>query len=266
LSPSGDKLAAEIWNDRTGGRDLWTIDSATGVPTRLTFEPVDALLGAWFDDGSTLAFSRPDPGPPNLALARLDRASPPETLLAAPGVQVAQHRQSPAGLLAYIDFFPDRIEQLQIWFYSPSGKPRRFSQTPASTWDPRFSPDGRHLAFVSDESGAPEVYVAPVDNPSGTRRLSRAGGFMPKWRGDGRELFFVQPDAMLVSISPDAPAAPVPLFRLAGVPAGDGGLPGRERPVQYDVTPDGQRFVIRTSAPGIDLQALRMQLHWAAPR
>jgi eukaryotic-like serine/threonine-protein kinase len=266
LSPAEDKVAVEIWNDRTGGRDLWTIESSTGVPTRITFEPIDALLGAWFDDGRALAFSRPHAGPPDLSMIRIDRSSPSETLLEAPGVQIAQHRQSSTGVLAYIDFSPDRSEQRQIWLYPPSGTPRRFSQAPANTWDPRFSPDGRRLAFVSDESGAPEVYVTPVDNPAATRRLSRAGGFMPKWRGDGRELFFVQLDGMLVSASPDAPGAPVPLFRLEGVTRGDADYPGRERSVHYDVTADGQRFVIRTNPVGTDVQALRMHLHWAAPQ
>jgi hypothetical protein len=95
---------------------------------------------------------------------------------------------------------------------------------------------------------------------------------MPKWRGDGRELFFVQTDGMLVIVTPDAPGVPTPLFRLSGSLRLEGervfagGNPGRERSVHYDVTPDGQRFVIRTSAPGIDAHALRMQLHWAAPR
>jgi Tol biopolymer transport system component len=265
LSPAGDKLAVEIWNDRTGGRDLWTIDSSTGVPTRITFEPIDALLGAWLDDG-TLAFSRPNLGPPDLSLIRIDRSSPSETLLEAPGVQIAQHWQSSPGLLAYVDFSPDRSEQRQIWLHAPGGAIRRFSQMPANTWDPRFSPDGRRLAYVSDESGAPEVYVTPIDNPSATRRLSRVGGFMPKWRGDGRELFFVQPDGLLVSVSPDAPGVPAPLFRLEGVTRGDADYPGRERSVHYDVTADGQRFVIRTNGARLDAQALRMHLHWAAPQ
>jgi Tol biopolymer transport system component len=264
LSPAGDKLAVEIWNDRTGGRDLWTIESSTGVPTRVTFEPIDALLGAWFDDGKTLAFSRPNTGPPDLSMIRIDRSSPPLMLLEAPGVQIAQHRQSSTGVLAYIDFSPDRSEQRQIWLYSPSGATRRFSQTPANTWDPRFSPDGRRLAFVSDESGAPEVYVTPVDNPAAAQRLSRAGGFMPKWRADGRELFFVQPDGMLVSVSPDAPGIPVALFRLEGVNAGDADYPGRERSVHYDATADGQRFVIRANAAGLGAQALRMHIEWTA--
>jgi Tol biopolymer transport system component len=162
LSPGGDKLAVEIWNDRTGGRDLWTIESSTGVPTRVTFEPIDALLGAWFEDGKTLAFSRPNTGPPDLSMISIDRSSPSKTLLEKPGVQIAQHRQSSTGVVAYVDFSPDRTEQRQIWLYSPSGATRRFSQTPGNTWDPRFSPDGRRLAFVSDESGAPEVYLTPV--------------------------------------------------------------------------------------------------------
>jgi dipeptidyl aminopeptidase/acylaminoacyl peptidase len=185
-------------------------------------------------------------------------------LLEAPGVQSAQHRQSSTGLLAYIDCSPDRSEQRQSWLLSSNGDTRRFSQTPATTWDPRFSPDGRRLAFVSDESGAPEVYVTPVDNPAAAQRLSRAGGFMPKWRADGRELFFVQPDGMLVSVSPDAPGIPVALFRLEGVNAGDADYPGRERSVHYDATADGQRFVIRANAAGLGAQALRMHIEWTA--
>ena len=95
---------------------------------------------------------------------------------------------------------------------------------------------------------------------------------MPKWRGDGRELFFVQTDGMLVSVTPAAPGVPTPLFRLSGllrlegerIAAGEN--PGRERPIYYDVTADGQRFLIRTNVVGTDAQALRMHWHWAAPQ
>ena len=110
------------------------------------------------------------------------------------------------------------------------------TSVPASVHSPRFSPDGRTLAFVSEESGRAEVYLAATDGSGAPRRLSRSGGLLPRFRADGRELVYFQPDGMLVSVDPAAPGAPPrPLFRVEGVPGFD---------FDYDVAADGQRFLV----------------------
>jgi serine/threonine protein kinase len=268
LSPDGKRVAADVWNDSNGGRDLWTIDVATGVSTRLTFDPLDVYLGSWAPHGRALVYGRPATGPPDIFEIDADGGgTAPRPIFEAPGVQLAQHWSS-AGDLAFLELWPNSADQRNVWLLSKDGKARRFRQTPANTFDPRFSPDGRLLAYASDESGQPEIYVAPLNGATQPRRLSRAGGFSPRWRGDGGELYFLQADGTLMTVNPRAEVAtPAPLFRIDGVSAADRYSPPRERNVVFDVMPDGQRFLLRlpdTSDPRGD--DLRVMVNWAPAR
>jgi hypothetical protein len=143
--------------------------------------------------------------------------------------------------------------------------PRVFLNTPFTEQQGQFSPDGRWVAYQSNESGQFEVYVRPFPDPGGQWQVSGAGGISPRWRRDGRELYFLSPDGRLMAAAVKTAAtfeseAPVALFqtRILG-----GGSPGDFRP-QYDVAPDG-RFLINAivdqTAPPISLL-----LNWAPGR
>jgi Tol biopolymer transport system component len=265
LAPDGRRVAVEFWNEDTGGRDLWSVDVVSGVANRLTFDPIDAFAGIWSPDGRRLAYSRPNPGPPDLAVHSLEGGDT-RIVLSAPGVQVAGHWSPDGNEIAYVDFVPERREQRQLWLASLDGLTRRFRQTPANQEDPRFSPDGRRLAYVSDESGRPEVYVAPLRGTGQPRRLSREGGVMPRWRGNGQELFFLQPDGLMLSVDPGTEeATPRALFHVARAPAGtmaSGGL----RESYYDITSDGQRFLVSVPEGPQGQAGLRVAIDWAPPR
>ena len=90
LAPDGKRAAVEIWNSEKEGRDLFLLDLASGVITRLTSDPVDAFAPAWSPDGRRLAYPKPSPGPPDLAVMSIDSAGPPRILLTDAGVQVAR--------------------------------------------------------------------------------------------------------------------------------------------------------------------------------
>ena len=160
-----------------------------------------------------------------------------------------------------------------MWLLSiDSGQRRRFRNTPAESLDPQFSPDGRHIAYVSYESGNADIYVAPVDGDASGRRVSRSGGFMPRWRGDGRELFFEQPDGVMVSVDPFAPAlSSVLLFHLSGPTAGepdpthacDACGMGANHLAEYDVTPDGKRFLVRLPDDDDANGGIRVAMDWS---
>lgn len=267
IAPDGRQVAVDVWNAENGGRDLWTLDLETGVPNRITFEPLDLFLGSWAPHGRSVIVARPTQGPPDIFEIDLAGGREPRALLAAPGVQLPQHWSPADDLIAYLELWPDSADQRDVWLMSTDGgTTRRLRDTPANTFDARFSPDGRLLAYVSDESGEPEIYVTTPSSASQPRRLSRSGGFLPRWRGDGRELFFLQPDGMLMVVDPNAEASqPRPLFRVEGITAADRYSPPRERSAVYDVAPDGTRFLLRLADVGAERSDdLHVWINWAS--
>ena len=199
ISPDGRRIAADIWHPDGHGRDLWAFETASGVASRLTFSPIDAWAPAWAPDGKRLAYGNAEDGPPDVTVLHLDGSGRQEVVLRAPGVQSPRHWSPDGRLILYENASVGRRDQRQLWYLSLDGKNRRVTATPFSSYHGRFSPDGRRLAYVSEESGGPEVYVAPVEGGP-ARRISRAGGLLPRWRGDGAELFFVQPDGLVMAV------------------------------------------------------------------
>jgi Tol biopolymer transport system component len=254
IAPDGRRVAADIMLPDGRGRELWTIDTTTGVANRVTFGKLDALAGAWSPDGKRLAMARTDHGPPDISVLELDGSGREQLLLEAPGVQLPKHWSPDGRLIAYEDYAAGRRDQRQLWLLSLDGTKRRVTNTPASSFNGRFSPDGMSLAYVSEESGRPEVYVKALSGGP-PRRVSRVGGILPRWRGDGRELFFIQPDGLMmaVPIAEDA-GEPRSLFHLEGVTA---------MSFDYDVTRDGQRFLVPITPELAGAAGIRVSLAWA---
>jgi len=190
-----------------------------------------------------------------VTLLELDGSGREQVLLKAPGVQMPKHWSPDGRFITYEDYSAGRRDQRQLWLLALDGTTRRVTNTPASSYNGRFSPDGRELAYVSEDSGRPEVYVAPLTGgPS--RRISRAGGILPRWRGDGRELFFLQPDGLMMAAAlADQAPEPRSLFHLDGVTALD---------FDYDVARDGQRFLVRLTSEPEGAAGLRVALGWSA--
>ena len=135
-------------------------------------------------------------------------------------------------------------------------KPRPIAGTPFNESDGRVSPDGRFVAYVSDETGRDEVYVQPFPPSAGKWQISTAGGRLPRWRRDGRELLFVTAEGTLVAVpiqmAPHAlqSATPQPLFPMRG--ASD-----------YVISRDGSRILARTALRTRGDNELHVVLHWA---
>ena len=115
-----------------------------------------------------------------------------------------------------------------------------FLDMPFSASSPDLSPDGRYLAYQSKESGQHEVYVQPFPEGGGKRQVSTNGGYGPRWRGDGKEIFYVEEDALVAVSVTTSPAFSVGMAK--GLFDGQGAFDGVGQ--LYDVTPDGQRFVV----------------------
>jgi len=132
-----------------------------------------------------------------------------------------------------------------------------FLQTPFDEGASRFSPDGRFVVYVSDESGRFEVYVRSFPNGDGKWRVSTNGGGGPRWRRDGRELFYTEGDKLMaVAVTTQtsfSPGTPAPVFENSSLPSFN---------PQYDVAPDGKRFIVRERLVSEEPLAIHVVHNW----
>jgi Tol biopolymer transport system component len=256
LAPDGRRVAVDIGDPEGRGRDIWSVDTTSGIADRLTFTAMDAWGATWAPDGTRLAFAKAEAEPPDVTVMHLDGSAREEVLVHAPGIQLPRHWSPDGRLIAYDDQLLSRRPPRRLWLLSVSdGRTRQVTQAPFSSYQGRFSPDGRKLAYVSEESGRPEVYLVDLEGRQPARRVSRAGGVLPRFRGDGSELFFFQPDGMMMAAPPaDEAAVPKSLFHLEGVTALD---------FDYDVTRDGKRFLVRLAPEAEGAAGLRVVLEWS---
>jgi serine/threonine-protein kinase len=248
LSPDGRRVALGITESES---QTWLYDLSRDTLTRFTFEGNYNPVSAWTPDGKRIAFESNKDGPPNIFWQLADGSGGLERLTTSEYVN-APFSWSPDGqLLAFIELNP--TTGFDIWVLrmsdpSPgSGQVRKaepFLRTRFNETSPRFSPDGRWLAYVSDESGRNEVYVQPYPGPGGKWQISTEGGKEPVWNPNGRELFYRNGDKMMTVDIATQPgfAAGKPRVLFEG--------PYDPPPVpvaNYDVSPDGQRFLMLKS-------------------
>jgi Tol biopolymer transport system component len=269
LSRDGTMLAVSRTLPQTG-TDLWLYDVKRATPMRLTFDSASAAAGIWSPDGKEVVFAASRNG----ALGRLYRkpitGSVSDELLSNMDGSFPND-WSPDG--RFILFHSnnnldqgniDQRNGFDLWVLSLADRQSRpLVRTPFHEIQSALSPDGRWLAYASDESGAFEVYVQAFPDSQVKRLVSRGGGAEPRWRADGRELFYVSSDRRLMVV----PTTIGPAFE-AGTPAmlfemnvRDLGFPFMKR---YDVMPDGQRFVVQELTGRHSPPALTLVVNWSA--
>jgi eukaryotic-like serine/threonine-protein kinase len=212
--------------------------------TRLTFEGNENLNGVWTPDGKRIAFASTKEGPRNIYWQRADGSGGLEQLTTSENTQVPMSWSPDGQLLSFFEVNP--TTGYDIWVLRLSDrKALPFLRTPFNESVPRFSPDGRWLAYISNESGRYEIYVQPYPGPGGKWQISTEGGTEPTWNPNGRELFYRSGDKMMaveIATQPSFSASkPRVLFE------------GRYEPSpatspNYSVSPDGQRFLMLKSA------------------
>jgi Tol biopolymer transport system component len=238
LSPDGAGLATQATDTRTGTDDLWLYDFARGTSTRLTFDPADDGSPVWSPDGRQIAFSSNRKGVLSLYVKPVNGATPEESLVEADRETSPMDWSFDGRFLLYTYRRADGKQALWALPMTGERKPFPVLQTPFDENDARFSPDGRSIVYVSDESGRYEVYVQAFPRTGERWQVSIAGGRNPRWRRDGGELFYVAPDGQIMAVgihTQPAFAASTPR-RLFPNPA-SGPF------AAYDVTRDGERFL-----------------------
>jgi Tol biopolymer transport system component len=192
FSPDRNSVAV----DRVGQIvDLWIYPVARGLPNRFTFSPAADQFPIWSPDGKSIVYRSNPNGPFDLYRKAADGTGS-EKLLYADGATKLPTGWSPDGRLLLF-YRVDPKTRIDIWVLplNDPSKPYPWLATPFDERNAKFSPDGRWVAYESDESGRYEIYVAPFPGPGGKRQISTGGGFTARWRADGREIFYGTPVA-----------------------------------------------------------------------
>ena len=267
LSPDDKRVAAEV-ADADGRYDLWVMDAVRGVASRLTTDPADERDPVWSPDSQELLFSSDASGDQNLLLKGLQTsepaAPPPAGIGQTPGQRdIAENWSREGNTLLYTTYGQ---QERSLWALSldRKGPPELLMKNRFGLDEPQVSPDGRWLAYMSTESGRYEVYVEPFRRRGESVRVSTSGGGQPKWRGDGKELFYLSLDRAMMAVSVregatgpqiGIPAVLVPAKDLSAVVEG----PDYD---DYAVTSDGQRFLVKMSVGETNPQRIHLLLDW----
>ncbi|MDQ6802888.1 MAG: serine/threonine-protein kinase [Acidobacteriota bacterium] len=245
----------------SGTLDLWLFDIGRRVSRRITFDPRDDFVGVLTPDATHVIFSSNRGGFPSLFMKSVDGSD--EVALTEEFASVPEFAEdiSPDGrILLFRRISAQR--QNDIFAMELSGKTIvPLLTSPFNETQPVFSPTGRWIAYVSNESGRYQVYV--MRYPAGGPRvqITADGGSQPTWRGDEKELFFLAPGGRMMSVSIDTtggvlkPGVPAHLF--------DASIrPSRDEEREYDVTRDGQRFIINSVPPNIRSIPITVVVNW----
>ncbi len=246
--------------------DIWLFDLSHGASSRLTSHPAHDILPIWSPDGSRLVFSSTRLGGGGNDLFLLETSGPADEvklLLRNGATNIATDWSADGRFVLFQASDPKTVFDLWALPMENEGKPIPLVRTEFSDEAARLSPDGRWLAYTSDESGRHEVYVRRFLEPGRSQPISTGGGLQPLWRSDGKELFYLSAErsVMSVEVESDGPTirvgGSVRLFEAPIVAATP-----YER--SYAVSRDGQRFLVATASPET-FSPIQVIVNWTAP-
>jgi serine/threonine protein kinase/Tol biopolymer transport system component len=273
LSPDERRVAVSLQSGSPPNTDIWIIDASRGVRSRLTFDPTVETAPVWSPDNARVAFLAVRPGQSGVRVKPAAGTAKDEPLLTIADTvnPPIPNDWSPDGrFIAYEMLNHDVGNRADVWILPLTGdkKPFPFVEGPGAQTNPAFSPDGRWIAYSSDESGSDQVYVQPFPATGGRFQVSKIAGTQPLWRADGKELFFLAAGTIMAAAIDTTREfeAGEPQTLFAGIAAGSSAtasvaIVGRR---QYAVTRDGKRFLMITPE-GTSVDAtLTVVVNWLA--
>jgi Tol biopolymer transport system component len=241
------------------GRDIWLYEITRGLRTRFTFDSADDLESIWSPDGSQIVFNSRRKGHLDL-YQKASSGAGTEEVLVEDNLDKYPLSWSPDGrFILYVSSGTNN--SLFALPLSGDRKPFPFLKTQFNGVFAQFSPDGRWVAYQSNVSGRAEVYVAPFPGPGGQWQISTAGGSLPRWRRDGVEIFYLDPDNNLMAVAVNGKGGSFDVGAvklLFGTHAAQGGR------YRYGVSADGQRFLINTVLQQSTSAPITVVLNWTA--
>ena len=263
LAPDGRRVAVAFPGGGTGNRDIWIIDAARGTNSRLTFDAADENGPVWSPDGSRIAFQRITAGEPQVRAKWVSGTSNDQALAPDLGL-IAPTDWSADGRFVVCQSTVVATGNGDVWVLplSGSGKPIEIASTPFGESAGVFSPDGRWIAYQSNETGQLQVYVQPFPPTGEKYPVSKNGGAQPTWRSDSQELFFLGGAEYTMM------AVPIETTRQfeAGIPRAlfGTGVTVTALGRQYAVSKDGKRFLINVPQVRPSLAPLTVVVNWLA--
>jgi len=261
LNPSGTQLALSHWDVTDGTNDLWLVTLAPYRSLRLTRGPARNENPIWSVDGRRVAYASARAERVDLYVVNANGDGHQALLLQSKDVK-QPHSWSRDGYLLYSARSP--AQGADLWVLPPSGKPFPFLDSPASESVGSFSPDGKWIAYLSDESGKPEMYLrafrpqgASAGAVAGPRiPLPTSGAGTPHWSAGGREITYLGADGNMMAL---------PIKLGATVEAGRAALLFKAPPTsRFDPTPDGQRFLFAVPVGHPTVAPFTVLLNWQA--
>ncbi len=258
----------------SGGSDLWVRDLSRGTETRFTSDASFNFTPFWSPKGDRIVFASNRAGGNAKLYQKAASGSGQDEPLLPNSLPDRPSQWSRDG--RFIVYFEnDPKNKYDLWVLPTSGgtadrKPIPFLRTEFNELFGQLSPDSHWMAFTSDRSGRREVYVRPFPPGEGEWTISIAGGQQPRWRGDGKELFFEAADGKMMAVPVKAAVGARPFFEAdAPVPLFDAHIVSfqNDTQFQYDVTSDGKRFLIDTTSGGAGAAAaplLTVMVNWNA--
>jgi Serine/threonine protein kinase len=262
LSPDQKRVAFGR-RDKQYKRDIWVLDLDRGNPLRLTTGDGDNAQQVWSPDGTMIVFDR-RLGGGRTNVYEKDANGGGEERLLLEGNQTFPDAWSPDGrYISYIKYDPKT--QWDEWLLPTFGdrKPAPYIQTPFNEGSSVFSPDGKWVAFYSNESGKVESYIQSFPSPGSKVQISNGGGGEVRWRSDGKELFYIGLDQELMSVDIKVEgnkltcSLPRPLFKTDVTPL-------RDMRNHYDVSSDGQRFLFAIPTQKASAATVNVVMNWTA--
>jgi dipeptidyl aminopeptidase/acylaminoacyl peptidase len=273
LSPDQTRVAVDIFDRKPSKRfgfgatnitsDIWLLDRSTGAASQFTFDPAADFDPVWSPDGTRIVFSSKRGDSLDLYQKNADGTGSDELLLSSPVPKHAQAWSPDGRFLVYAVLDPKT--SFDLWLLPMVGNPMPvpFARTEASEQQAQISPDGRWIAYTSNESGRSEVYVQSFPSPAGKVRVSTDGGGDAQWRADGQELFYIAEDRQLMAVPVKASASfergdPRSLFDTGMQPHW-----GTSRN-HYSVSRNGQQFLLMTPVADDRSSPFTIIVNWAA--
>ena len=249
VSPDGQRIALGVMG-QAGNQDIWVYDIARGTLNRVTFSPGLDASPIWNPDNRRLTYNSVSvrSGSMEMLQAPFDGSGSEERLIDAGAANAQARSWHPSGKwLAY-----DLAGDIYVLPLTGDRKPTPFVTTEFVEAFPAFSPDGRWIAYQSDETGRPEIYVRAFPGPGGKSQVSTEGGSRPRWSANGRELFFRAGPRMIAAAVTPGPSftAATPRVLFEG-----------QYPPPYDIAPDGRFLMVRDEQPA-ERSQLRFVLNW----